>query len=89
MNLVGNVIKYCEVRIMKRNLVRRKLEYTAPIWIPRQQKIQQKLIEQVQSNAARFVNNKPYNSEKLDRVTSMMQNLKWNQNILNRRNSEV
>lgn len=78
MNLVGNVIKYCEVRIMKRNLVRRKLEYAAPIWIPRQQEIQQKLIEQVQSNAARFGNNKPYNSDKLDSVTSMMQNLKWN-----------
>lgn len=37
-----------------------------------QQKAQQKNVKQVQHNAARIVNNKPYNPENPDSVTSMI-----------------
>ena len=43
-----------------------------------QQKTQQKQIEQVQRNAARFVKNKQYNPERPDSVTSVIQEIKWN-----------
>ena len=54
-----------------RSLVRPKVEYATPIWNP-QQKTQIKQVEQIQQNAARFVKNQPYNPEKPDSVTSIL-----------------
>lgn len=69
---------HCPPEVKERayqSLVRPNLEYATQIWNP-QQKTQQKQIEQVQRNAMRFVNNNPYNLEKPDSGTIMIQNLK-------------
>ena len=73
-------LKHCPPKVKERayqSLVRPMVEYATPIWNP-QQKTQIKQVEQIQRNTARFVKNQPYNPEKPDSVTSMVQNLNWN-----------
>jgi hypothetical protein len=73
-------LKHCPPKVKERayqSLVWSTVEYAIPIWNS-QQKTQIKQVEQIQRNAARFVKNQPYNPEKPDSVTSMVQNLNWN-----------
>ena len=72
-------LKHCPQKIKERayqSLVRPKLENVSSVWNP-QQKTQIKQLPQFQRNAARFVCNKPFNPNKPESVTAMMNNLNW------------
>ena len=84
-------LKHCPQSIKERayqSLVRPKLENASTVW-NRQQQSQMKQLEQIQRTAARFVCNRPFNPQKPDSVSSMIQNLNWQPLQVRRIKSDV